>query len=234
MKKLFGSIVGLILGVVSAHASIVQVTYSGTVVAGSDARGIFGTINTGVEAYVGQSYVAQYVFDTSRATGAFARTSPDNNFVFGGADFVNLSPATSAQVSVNGHTFSFNPIAYSQLSGTSQTVDANVQKAYARLHVDSSHDTLLDSYVRANDLGPYTVPLTITENFTYHVLPGQTSISQFITVGGYVTANIDTLTIRDITTGVPEPSTWALMILGLAGVGFAARRQRRSLRNVSV
>jgi hypothetical protein len=30
-----------------------------------------------------------------------------------------------------------------------------------------------------------------------------------------------------LTAAVPEPSTWALMGLGLAGLGFAARRQRR-------
>jgi hypothetical protein len=29
-----------------------------------------------------------------------------------------------------------------------------------------------------------------------------------------------------VTTGVPEPSTWAMMILGFLGIGFAAYRQR--------
>jgi PEP-CTERM motif len=29
------------------------------------------------------------------------------------------------------------------------------------------------------------------------------------------------------TTGVPEPSTWAMMILGFAGIGFTAYRKRR-------
>jgi hypothetical protein len=28
--------------------------------------------------------------------------------------------------------------------------------------------------------------------------------------------------------GLPEPSTWAMMLLGVAGLGFAARRRRRS------
>jgi hypothetical protein len=30
--------------------------------------------------------------------------------------------------------------------------------------------------------------------------------------------------------GVPEPSTWAVMILGFAGVGFMAYRRRNTLR----
>jgi hypothetical protein len=29
-------------------------------------------------------------------------------------------------------------------------------------------------------------------------------------------------------TGVPEPSTWAMMLLGFAGLGFAAYRSRRT------
>jgi PEP-CTERM motif len=35
-----------------------------------------------------------------------------------------------------------------------------------------------------------------------------------------------TLTIDTITTSVPEPSTWAMMILGFAGIGFTAYRKR--------
>jgi PEP-CTERM motif len=31
-----------------------------------------------------------------------------------------------------------------------------------------------------------------------------------------------------LTTAVPEPSTWAMMILGFAGVGFMAYRRRNS------
>ena len=30
-------------------------------------------------------------------------------------------------------------------------------------------------------------------------------------------------------TSVPEPSTWAMMLVGLAGLGFAARRRRSPL-----
>jgi hypothetical protein len=33
-----------------------------------------------------------------------------------------------------------------------------------------------------------------------------------------------------MTAGVPEPSTWAMMLLGFAGIGFAAHRQRAQTR----
>jgi hypothetical protein len=33
--------------------------------------------------------------------------------------------------------------------------------------------------------------------------------------------------LSDVVTAVPEPSTWAMMILGFAGVGFMTYRRRR-------
>jgi hypothetical protein len=35
---------------------------------------------------------------------------------------------------------------------------------------------------------------------------------------------------QDYVSGVPEPSTWAMLVLGFAGLGLAARRKARSLR----
>jgi hypothetical protein len=37
-----------------------------------------------------------------------------------------------------------------------------------------------------------------------------------------------------LTTGVPEPSTWAMMLVGFAGLGFAAYRQRTKLAGSTV
>ena len=34
-------------------------------------------------------------------------------------------------------------------------------------------------------------------------------------------------TVTVLNPSVPEPSTWAMMLLGLAGLGFAFRRSRR-------
>ena len=226
MLRILALTVGLLVTASSASASIVQVTYSGTVIAGSDSTGLFGTINTSTSAYVGETFVATYIFDTSRATGSFSKTSADQNYVYGGADFFNLSPATSASLTVHGQTFSFDPVAYSQLSGTAANVGPNMQTAYARNHF---HETLLDSYIRANDAGPYTVPVSISGDFTYHVLPGQTAIGSFITQGTYITATLDTLTITGLTAAVPEAPTWAMMILGFACLGFAGSRRKNRM-----
>jgi hypothetical protein len=36
----------------------------------------------------------------------------------------------------------------------------------------------------------------------------------------------ETIFVRDTVGAIPEPSTWAMMILGFAGVGFMAYRRR--------
>jgi hypothetical protein len=42
-------------------------------------------------------------------------------------------------------------------------------------------------------------------------------------------AEIDGYTSFTLTSAVPEPSTWAMIILGFAGVGFMAYRRRNNL-----
>jgi hypothetical protein len=42
----------------------------------------------------------------------------------------------------------------------------------------------------------------------------------------------ETLVISEVTTAVPEPSTWAMMILGFAGVGYLAYRRRNQFAAV--
>jgi hypothetical protein len=37
-----------------------------------------------------------------------------------------------------------------------------------------------------------------------------------------------------VATSVPEPSTWAMMLLGFAGLGFAAYRRSRAVAAVTV
>ena len=48
-------------------------------------------------------------------------------------------------------------------------------------------------------------------------------------MGGVLTyTDFDVRTDGSFTTAVPEPSTWAMALAGLAGLGFAARRRATS------
>lgn len=45
-------------------------------------------------------------------------------------------------------------------------------------------------------------------------------------LGGYTTEESYFLTISDTPPGVPEPATWAMMLLGFGAIGFSMRAQR--------
>jgi hypothetical protein len=47
------------------------------------------------------------------------------------------------------------------------------------------------------------------------------------TFGHYSAAMSETTDVSLVQTAVPEPSTWAMMLLGFAGLGFAFRQSRR-------
>ena len=62
---------------------------------------------------------------------------------------------------------------------------------------------------------------------------GTGTIGEYTTTGATVNAALISglvrpfgITIAAGTPAIPEPSTWAMMLLGFAGVGFAAYRQR--------
>jgi hypothetical protein len=67
-------------------------------------------------------------------------------------------------------------------------------------------------------------PASLSTPFTYTVRSGDHNYGGFF-IGG---DNLEmTPTTVSLTEGVPEPSTWAMMILGFAGVGFMAYRRRK-------
>jgi PEP-CTERM motif len=73
-----------------------------------------------------------------------------------------------------------------------------------------------------NDGGEWKV--TLSDPFSFN------SIS-FVPANGGDNANLGDYAFVNFTTGVPEPSTWAMMVLGFCGLGFLAyRRKNGTLR----
>ncbi len=53
--------------------------------------------------------------------------------------------------------------------------------------------------------------------------------SSVVKAPGFITfLSAESLTFEAIATAVPEPSTWAMMILGVMGVGFMAYRRKNT------
>ena len=61
------------------------------------------------------------------------------------------------------------------------------------------------------------------------LLSGSASLDIIQTSPYYVRYGTPTLRIDYTTGAVPEPATWAMMLLGFGGIGFAMRRRRQAL-----
>jgi hypothetical protein len=75
-----------------------------------------------------------------------------------------------------------------------------------------------------------SLPASVTTPFTHTVDANdyQTSYYYHSLSGEYITAHLATLTVSEHgVAAVPEPSTWAMMLLGFAGVGAMTYRCSR-------
>jgi hypothetical protein len=199
----------------SAFADIVTETYTGTVI-GTDYAGYFGTPGSDLS---NATFTATYVFDTNRGS-----TAGSNNVITSTRGFNLNSPAISASLAINGQTLTFttNGIYYSQLLVQNLATSGHFQ-SLAQVHSISGAD--LTNYIYTNDpnapnnLSLLTTPFSYTLN-TQYIYDNSNPFQ-------YWSDNLTLLpTTVTLTNGVPEPSTWAMMILGFAGVGFMAYRRK--------
>jgi hypothetical protein len=124
--------------------------------------------------------------------------------------------------------------------------DGNVETATAIFQVDIANATLISGTVTLQGTGPeagvYTFGLqsaldpkgsatnggdtgdTMVVGTALNGLPEEPITVVNIIGSSFVFAGVN----LSLTTAVPEPSTWAMMILGFAGVGFMAYRRRNS------
>ena len=88
--------------------------------------------------------------------------------------------------------------------------------------VSQAHVYTEDGSVPFSLTGPFTYTPTGSSSiyFSNHVY--DYNLGQYVQET-YVQAMVTSLTV---TSGVPEPSTWAMVILGFAGVGFLAYRRK--------
>jgi hypothetical protein len=92
----------------------------------------------------------------------------------------------------------------------------------------ASTELFLDGIDVSNNFSEsqYSFNFTFTPSELSLFNSGSATLS-FIQEGAYeVRLSSTTLTIDTIASAVPEPSTWAMMILGFAGVGFMAYRKK--------
>jgi hypothetical protein len=199
----------------AAKATVVYVTYTGTVISGTDPNGVSGqgaSLN-------GDSYAVLYVFDT----GTYADTNPTDNFVFGGTSFGSPSPLVGpAVLTVGGISIDISGNSVGEIQGINNGPGAFSEQLHRAYDTNGS--------AVENSIFNYSggLPATITTPFIYNVTLSDGGSSDFSAFGASGNLSVSTLVVSldPPTINVPEPSTWAMMLLGLAGLGCL--RYRRS------
>jgi PEP-CTERM motif len=224
-----------------ASADLITNTFTGAVVAtaadgfspattndGADSFGIFPNGYFGGGNLIGQSFTLTTTVDTSIIGNA-------NSFTGGsGGPYSGPSPMTAA-LTINGNTVVFDdhtgPLAtfFGINSDGSTTGDGltkgnnfNQQAFYwCGCYGGVQYAAFLINLNATNAVIPadFTTPLPTMGNGDFTL-----NYAAFYTYDGeHLNLGIDGV---NLTAAVPEPSTWAMMILGFAGVGFMAYRRK--------
>jgi hypothetical protein len=207
-KALLTSIVVLAGLTVGAQAELVKVTYDGTIAIGQDGGGLFGTTSN----LAGDTVVVVYTFDTTQGTTLASATQ---NYALGGSLFGNASPAISASITIGGVTQTIGGGYFGVINGIN-----NANYSFQSHEAQQDDSNYVYSSVTAES---GALRASITSVFKYTVQSGDTAFGAF-QLGDQTYASFAPTSI----TAVPEPSTWAMMLLGLGALGVAARQRTRA------
>ncbi|MBV9910823.1 MAG: PEP-CTERM sorting domain-containing protein [Hyphomicrobiales bacterium] len=194
-----------------ASAEIVTVTYTGSVILAPGGAGI-------PPASEGDTLVASYVFNLPNATNSVIDPT-DGGFSAG-----PYGSFATASLTVNGVAAVLPTFATGQISGevnvfdTGSVLDAEVTGADPATQLI----TLVD--------GPdFSWNLASPTNTSFSPSPDDEAITQLKTAaGGFLEGDVTSVTVTvSSSSPVPEPSTWAMILIGFAGVGLVSYRSRR-------
>jgi hypothetical protein len=217
-----------------ASATIVNAEWTGTITAGFDALGIFGAVGADVS---GLAFTADFLYDTSLGTTLFS--SPTGTWVEGGLGTSSggQSPISKASFTLNGVTSTFVPDLVGQILAANGQPNI-VNEIFHNAESSANEQILLDMTNSSNQISG-SIPGTIDVPLTYTLGPNDIAGGNALFGGGPDSFELSPVTVTYTipstdggggVPGAPEPSTWAMMLLGFAGLGYAGFKRRPKAR----
>jgi hypothetical protein len=140
--------------------------------------------------------------------------------ITGGTSLSDVSPILSASLTINGHTLNFD---------TSQLGTISITHLLGGNLFDISTLYSLAGFSDHIDANLFSsgIPNSFTSPFTATGIGGVDFGSGSLRHGSHGGLFFTGLDVTELASGVPEPATWAMLLLGFGATGFALRRRRR-------
>lgn len=217
---------GCLAGAAPASAAVMLATFTGTVAQGGDYTDFFGLGGVLDNA----NFTAIFKYDTSLG---IATTGPMVDVRSGGPTWGGVSPILSASLVINGVTDVFNT---SGNGSANVTVNAEGWEQ-TFLYTDTSFSSgaftdygFLQLFVLSVPTPLFLTTPYVGGNKVFAAGPVETNmVTHYRTDGGLDVINYaGSFVTQQVVLSpfaVPEPGTWALMIVGFGGVGLMLRRR---------
>lgn len=195
----------------SASAALLNITFQAITTTGYD----------GANFYINQPTTYSWTFDTSRGDPA-ATVFIDPGYVEGKIGGTNLgvsNPLTSLTFQVGAYSQTLSPAVEGALwrydSPSFTQTGVSGQQGASGFNAMYFFTDGTDTVSLAPTIGPIAISSTASSSFVFDPAGD-----------AYFEGRLTSIQITEIAGAVPEPSTWAMMTLGFAGVGLLAYRRR--------
>jgi len=194
-----------------ADAAEYRVTYKGEITDGSDIDNVFGFFGQSLS---GRDLRADITYSTSVAQTRISSLSSDE--VAGGEAFGTAPVISSAVFTIGSASFTLSAPYYGDVYTSPEFIDT-----YGYDLLGNSFQT----FITPNKLGPVSLQLPF---YSTGVGDGGGASTQYsFLIAGNDDIDFEARSI--MVSAVPEPTTWAMMFIGVGIIGAILRRRRQAL-----